>query len=72
MTNGIDQAIEAAGGSAGFMAALKISRRTYFKWKKGAVPLGKYVAIAEKTGVPLHVLCPTVWPVPAAAQAEAA
>lgn len=64
MTNGLYQAIEAAGGPAGFMARMKISRRTFFNWKAGGVPLGKYMAISEETGVPLHVLCPAVWPVP--------
>ena len=63
--NGIDHAIEAAGGSSEFMAAMGIKRRTFFKWKAGDVPLRKYLAISEKTGVPLHVLCPAVWPAPA-------
>ena len=49
--NGIDHAIEAAGGSSEFMAAMGIKRRTFFKWKAGDVPL--------------HVLCPAVWPAPA-------
>lgn len=62
---GFDKAVAAVGGRERFMETLGVSRRTFFTWKKGLVPLGRYLVIAERTGVPLHVLRPDVWPVPA-------
>ena len=58
-------AIEACGGRAGVKACLGISDRTYYNWLHGRVPLHQWLFISDRTGVPLHVLCPAVWPPPA-------
>lgn len=61
---GFKQAVEKAGGPVAFQALMGIKRRTYFMWQNGDIPLQRYPLIAEKTGVPLHVLCPQHWPAP--------
>jgi len=58
-------AIEACGGKAATIARLGICVRTYYNWLSGAVPLHQWLFISDRTGVPLHVLCPAVWPPPA-------
>jgi hypothetical protein len=67
VVTGIQQVIDAAGGTKALAAHLGIKAPSIYSWKR--VPAERARAVSKITGIPLHVLRPDVWPAPLAVAA---
>lgn len=44
---------------------LGVTPPTIYKWETGRVPAERCIEVSSKTGIPVHLLRPDVFPVPA-------